>query len=113
MTDPAFQANATAASFTQQLSSQFETSMRKAVSMAREKRDQLSAQVVQLQQQLAAQQQLQAVCVPILRGHIKLHFKLGRPPARAGKGKNWEEFAFKLVAHTATLSSNASAFLRS
>eukprot|EP00971_Amphidinium_carterae_P000836 16416-Amphidinium_carterae.4 len=37
--------------------------------------------------------------------------KLGHPPALAGEGKNWEEFTFKLVAHTATFSSDASALL--
>eukprot|EP00971_Amphidinium_carterae_P011047 217651-Amphidinium_carterae.3 len=71
--------------------------------------------VVQLQQQLAAQQQQQAVHVPVPSGHIKLDSKLGRPPLLAGDGKNWEEFAFKLAAHTdtATLSNIVSAFLPS
>eukprot|EP00971_Amphidinium_carterae_P071365 1411425-Amphidinium_carterae.3 len=82
--------------------------------MARQERNQLSAQVVQqlAMQQQQQQQQQQAVQVSTPRGHIKLDFKPGRPLALAGNGKNWEEFAFKMAAHTATLSSNAAAIPR-
>eukprot|EP00971_Amphidinium_carterae_P292547 5807768-Amphidinium_carterae.2 len=78
MTDPAFEAKATAAGFTQQQSSLLET-VQEAVSMARPARDQLSAQVVQQQQQQQQQQQTIQVSTP--SGHIKLDSKLGRPPA--------------------------------
>eukprot|EP00971_Amphidinium_carterae_P080660 1595782-Amphidinium_carterae.1 len=128
MTDPAFRANATAAGFTPEQSTMLETAVRGAVSMARQERDQLSAQVVHLQQaiqvsthsghikldsKLGRPPQQQAIQVSTPSGHIKLDSKLGRPPGLAGDGKNWEEFAFKLVAHTATFSCNASSLLRS
>eukprot|EP00971_Amphidinium_carterae_P329768 6462447-Amphidinium_carterae.1 len=51
--------------------------------------------------------------MPVPSGHIKLDTKFGRPPALAGDGKNWEEFAFKRVAHAATFQNNVSALLRS
>eukprot|EP00971_Amphidinium_carterae_P036876 725067-Amphidinium_carterae.2 len=103
MTDPAYQTNATAAGVTLEQSTLLETAVREVVSMARMERDQLSAQVVQLQQQLAVQRQQQQASPVSTPSGTSLGFS-----RRPGDGKNWEEFAFKLVAHTATFSSNAS-----
>eukprot|EP00971_Amphidinium_carterae_P291459 5786143-Amphidinium_carterae.1 len=70
MTDPAFQANATAAGFTFEQNTLLETAVREAVTMSRQERDQLSAQLVQLQQQLAAPQQQQQAIYGGTRHHL-------------------------------------------
>eukprot|EP00971_Amphidinium_carterae_P260847 5174769-Amphidinium_carterae.2 len=73
--------------------------------MARQERDQLSAQVVQLQQQLAEQQQQQqAIQVSTPSGHIKLDSKLGRPLALSGEGIRIGESSPSKRRHTRLLS---------
>eukprot|EP00971_Amphidinium_carterae_P192111 3811587-Amphidinium_carterae.1 len=71
--------------------------------MARQKRDQLSAQVVQLQQQLAMLQQHRQ---QQRTKHIKLDSKLGRHQCAC---RSWKEM---MAAHTATLSNTAATVLR-